>query len=352
MAMQPVVRGAYTAIVTPFNDNGTVDWEGLDQLVAYQVAQGIEGIVGCGTTGESPTLSPADHAGVIETVVKQANGKVHVMAGVGSNHTAAAIEYAQHAQYAGADSGLVVDCYYNGPSSSELRTEYYGAIMRAVPELPLVAYIIPGRTGCALSAEDVAILADENEALVGVKEATGDLDRMAYTRSLAGNRLSIMSGDDPLTLAMMEHQDIRAQGVISVMTNLFPGAIAQMVRHAQDGDMTAAFTLEKQLSPVFSLVGISVDNPRQLPNGDVVTVTDKYRNPLPVKTMMAGLGMPSGPCRPPLGRMAPSGIQRAREALLQIWAESPELLQPIASFFAVDIEARLHHDAVWKTLSV
>ncbi len=210
----------------------------------------------------------------------------------------------------------------------------------------------PGRTGCALSAEDVAILAAESDRFVGIKEATGDLDRMAYTRSLAGDGLSIISGDDPLTLAMMEREDIRGQGVITVMTNLFPGAIAKMVRHAQAGEMAEAWRLEKQLPPVFGLVGIAVDNERQLPNGAVATVRDKYRNPLPVKTLMAGLGMPSGPCRQPLGRMTWRGVQIAREALQQIQLEPPELLQPIASFFNVDIEARLHNHATWEALAV
>jgi 4-hydroxy-tetrahydrodipicolinate synthase len=252
----------------------------------------------------------------------------------------------------GADSGLVVDCYYNGPSSSELRTEYYGAIMKAVPELPLVAYVIPGRTGCALAPEDVAILVAESDRLVGVKEATGNLDRMAYTKSLVVDRLSIMSGDDPLTVTMMEREDIHAQGVISVMSNLFPGAIAEMVRHAHAGDMNLAWALEKQLSPVFGLVGMSVDTERRLPNGAVVTIPDKYRNPLPVKTMMAGLGLPSGRCRQPLGQMHVKGVQRARVALQQIQTESPELLQPLASFFGVDVAVRLDDDAVWESLAV
>lgn len=324
---------------------------GLDKLIAYQINQGIDGILACGTTGESPTLDETEHSQVIEAAVKQGRGKVHVMAGIGSNNTATAIHHAEHAMSVGADSGLLVDCYYNGPSSSELRTEYYGAIMRAVPDLPLMAYVIPGRTGCALSAEDVAILAAETTQLAGVKEATGDLERMARTRHLAGDGLSIMSGDDPLTMDMMSRADIRAQGVISVMTNIFPHAIARMAGLAQDGDIEQARILETKLAPVFGLVGISVLNERQLPNGETAQVQDKYRNPLPVKTMMAGLGMPAGPCRQPLGRMCAAGVQRAREALQQIRDESPELLEPVATVFDVDVDQRLRDDAVWQALS-
>ncbi len=169
MSQPTLIQGAYTAIITPFTAGGEVDWLGLDQLIAYQIAQGINGIVACGTTGESPTLSWTEHEQVIEAAVKQSNGQVHVMAGIGSNSTAEAIHGAEHAKTVGADSGLVVDCYYNGPSSSELRTEYYGAISRAVPDLPLMAYVIPGRTGCGLSGEDVAFLATESTSFVGVK---------------------------------------------------------------------------------------------------------------------------------------------------------------------------------------
>ncbi|ETX05447.1 4-hydroxy-tetrahydrodipicolinate synthase [Candidatus Entotheonella palauensis] len=349
--VQHRIQGAYTALVTPFTADGDVDWMGLDKLLAYQITQGINGILACGTTGESPTLDETEHGQVIEAAVKQSQGQVHIMAGIGSNNTATSIHHAEHAQAAGADSGLVVDCYYNGPSSSELRTEYYGAIIRAVPDLPLMAYVIPGRTGCALSAEDLAILAAETEALIGVKEATGDLERMARTRQLAGDRLSIMSGDDPLTMDMMTREDIRAQGVISVMTNIFPHAIAQMVELAHNGDIEPARLLEKKLAPVFGLVGITVMNERRLPNGQTAQVQDKYRNPLPVKTIMTGLGMPGGPCRQPLGRMGAEGVRRARAALLQIRDESPELLEPVAAFFDVDVDKRLRDDAVWQALS-
>ncbi len=345
------MQGAFTALVTPFTVDGDVDWMGLDKLIAYQIAQGIDGIVACGTTAESPTLDDTEHGQVIEAVVKQGQGKIHVMADIGSNNTASSIHHAKHARSVGADSTLVVDCYYNGPSSSELRTEYYGAIMGAVPDLPLMAYVIPGRTGCALSAEDVAILAAETDQLAGVKEAMGDLERMARTRLLTGDGFSIMSGDDPLTMDMMTREDIRAQGVISVMTNIFPHAIAQMVELAHRGHIEQARELETKLAPVFGLVGISVLNARQLPNGQTAQVQDKYRNPLPVKTMMAGLGLPSGLCRQPLGHMCAAGVQQAREALRQIREASPELFCPIATFFNVDVDQRLGDDAVWQALA-
>lgn len=134
------------------------------------------------------------------------------------------------------------------------------------------------------------------------------------------------------------------------MTNIFPQAIAQMLRHAHAGEMAPARAIEQQLAPVFGLVGITVLNDRQLPNGQTAQVQDKYRNPLPVKTMMSGLGMSAGPCRRPLGRMCAEGVQTAREALQQIQSESPDLLEPIATFFGVDVEARLQDDAVWASL--
>ncbi len=250
-------RGAFTAVATPFAPDGTLDVAAFRKLVAFQVQQGITGIVPGGTTGESPTLTWDDHATMIEEAVKAADGRASVIAGTGSNNTAEAVEATRDARERGASAVLLVDCYYNGPSSLELRTEYYGRVLDSVADIPIVPYVIPGRTGCALSAEDLAILHLQDPARVSsVKEATGDLERMRRDRELAGAGLAILSGDDDMTLAMMRDGVIRSTGVISVMTNIAPGAITKMVVAQAAGDSATADAIATKLAPLFRLVTV------------------------------------------------------------------------------------------------
>lgn len=349
-AFQP--SGAWTALVTPFDKNGKFNAGAFKRLCEFQIAQGITGLVPAGTTGESPTLTWEEHNHVIEDAVASAKGKVGVLAGTGSNCTDEAVTATRHAREAGASAALLVDCYYNGPSSLELRTEYYEAVLQWVPEIPLVPYVIPGRSGTALSAEDLAILHLKNpKRLPAVKQATGDLDRMRRDRTLCGAGFAIMSGDDDLTLAMMQDAAIGCSGVISVMTNVVPGAIAKMVATQAKGDAAQANEIGKKLAPLFRLVGCRVTSKRTLPDGRSAEVEDKFRNPTPVKALMAGLGMPVGPARRPLGKMTAPAVQICREALKEVHKTAPEFLRPIGEFFGVNIEQRLNSDAVWADLA-
>jgi 4-hydroxy-tetrahydrodipicolinate synthase len=345
-------HGTWTAMVTPFDANGMVDHSALKRLVEFQIAQGITGLVPVGTTGESPTLSWEEHIRVIEAAVRIAHSRVGVLAGTGSNSTQEAIEATRHAAHAGASAALLMDCYYNGPSSLELRTEYYEPVARAVPEIPLVPYIIPGRTGTALSAEDLAILHGAlPKRFPAVKEATGDLARMRQDRACAGESLAILSGDDDLTLAMMQDPQIHASGVISVMSNIVPGPLGEMVKAFRSGDIVAAKTINTQLEPIFKFVTCKAPGTRTLPGGKVVTVEDKFRNPLPIKMMMAGLGMPVGLCRQPLGKMSKSGVELCRAALRAVHKANPALLAPVAQAFGVNIEQRIESDAAWAAVT-
>jgi 4-hydroxy-tetrahydrodipicolinate synthase len=345
-------EGVWTALVTPFDKRGKLDNAAFKRLVEFQVAQGVTGLVPTGTTGESPTLSWDEHNQLVEEAVVFAKDKVGVLAGAGSNCTDEAIDASRHAREAGASAALIVDCYYNGPSSLELRTEYYAQIAEWVTELPLVPYIIPGRSGTALSAEDLAILhAAYPKRFPAVKQATGDLERMRQDHRLAGSSLAIMSGDDDLTLAMMADPEICATGVISVMSNLAPGALSRMVKAFRSGDQAAAKNIAAQLNPLFKLVGCKVPGSRSLPDGRVVEVEDRFKNPVPVKTMMAGLGMPVGLCRRPLGKMTKPAVDKCRNSLREVQAKSPEVLKPIGEAFGVNIEARLADDAVWAELT-
>ena len=344
-------QGAWTALITPMTSDGDVDWRGLEKNLQFQIEQGITGLVPSGTTGESPTLVWEEHNEVIYRTLSQAAGKCEVIAGTGSNSTQEAVESTEHAVEHGAKAALLVDCYYNGPSSLELRNEYYGVLAEIFPDVSFVPYIIPGRSGTALSVEDLAILSSDYPNIHAVKEATGDLDRMAKTRKLLGPDFFILSGDDDITYKMMTSPDIQAAGVISVASNVAPAAVELMVRKTLAGDLATAQSLRDALAPFFAIVTVKVDSKRIMPDGTTATVQDRFRNPIAVKTLMAGLGMSAGPGRQPLGRMTADGVNVVRNAAKMVWDRNPEILKPIETFYGVDIEARLAEDAIWAGLS-
>src|SRR4030066_482170 len=206
-------NGCYTALVTPMTRIGEVDYEGLRSLVEIQDKGGVSGILAVGTTGESPTLDWNEHNKVTERIHEYSNGKGLTIAGTGSNSTQEAIEGTAHALHAGINCVLVVDPYYNGPSSLEIRREYVEPIARQFPEVQIIPYVIPGRTGTQLLPQDIALLHQQYPNVRSVKEATGDIENMKLTRKLCGNDFDILSGDDDKTFAMMTMPEINAPAV-------------------------------------------------------------------------------------------------------------------------------------------
>ena len=332
-----MIKGCFTAIVTPFKE-GAVDYEGLDKLSEFQVQNGITGILAVGTTGESPVLSWDEHNKVIEGVAGKTSGRCMCIAGAGSNNTQESLAGAKHAVEVGADAVLLVDPYYNGPSSLEIRREYVAPVATACPDIEIIPYVIPGRTGAQLLPEDLALLDQEFDNVNTVKEATANPDNMKRTRECCGADFTIMSGDDGMTLSMMTDPLIKAAGVISVASNVVPGAVTEMVQLLEQGDLDKAKSLAEALAPLFGLVTVSTME--KTPFGEVVC---RARNPLGVKTLMSVLGMPAGGCRQPLGKMTQNGLDKVLEAARKVQVNNPELLQPIADFFNVDIEERLEN---------
>ncbi|MEE8430252.1 MAG: 4-hydroxy-tetrahydrodipicolinate synthase [Candidatus Desulfatibia sp.] len=332
-----MIKGCFTAIVTPFK-KGAVDYEGLGKLSEFQIKNGIAGILAVGTTGESPVLSWDEHNKVIESVAGKTSGKCMCIAGAGSNNTKESLAGAKHAVEVGADAVLLVDPYYNGPSSLEIRREYVGPVATACPDMEIIPYVIPGRTGAQLLPEDLALLAKEFDNVNTVKEATANRDNMKRTRECCGADFTILSGDDGMTLEMMTNSQIKAAGVISVASNVVPGAVTEMVQLLEQGDLEKAKSLEEALAPLFGLVTVSTME--KTPFGEVVC---RARNPLGIKTLMSVLGMPSGGCRQPLGKMTQKGLDKVLEATRKVQVNNPELLQPIADFFNVDIDERLEN---------
>ncbi len=344
-------EGAWTALVTPFAEENEIDWEGFQKNIEFQVSQGITGILPVGTTGESPTLNWEEHTQVISNCVDIAQKRCGTIAGTGSNSTAEALKATEEAKKAGVESVLLMDCYYNGPSSLELRREYYARVAEAYPEIYIVPYIIPGRTGTALSPEDLAVLSQECPNVRAVKEATGDLERMSRTRELAGGDFDILSGDDDMTFEMMINPKIKSSGVISVISNVAPAAVEQMTRKVLSGDVAEARAIQEALQPLFGIVTVKFKNERILSRKRKVAVEDKFRNPVPIKTLMNGLGMTAGPCRAPLGKMSRAAVEVVRDAAKSVWKKNRQILEPIEKAYEVDIGERLANDAYWDALA-
>lgn len=332
------LRNTYTALVTPFRE-GEIDFESFEKLCDFQASNGC-GILANGTTAETPTLTEFEQGELLERVL---SFDANAIAGTGSNCTDKTIERTRHATELGAQTCLLVDAYYNGPSSQELRTEYYEPIAQAFPETGFIPYVIPSRTGCELAVEDLAILAEENTNIIGVKEATGSLERMAKTRCILPE-IPIFSGDDDKTFSMLTNPQISAQGVISVVSNLLPNAVSEMVNAHHDANALQARQLSEALSSLFGIV--VVKTPEQTRFGQV---TQKWRNPLPIKTAMAGLGLIESGCRRPLGRMSENGVEAVRLAVESAFNAMPEMFDPMQEFFEVDVQDKLASD--WKWLS-
>lgn len=335
-----MLSGCYTALMTPFTDAYDVDYGSLEQLVEFQIAGGVSGILAVGTTGESPTLNWEEHNEVVRIVAEKCKGKCQSIAGTGSNNTSETLESTEHAVHVGADAALLVDPYYNGPSSLEIRREYVAPVAAKFPQMELIPYVIPGRTGCQLLPEDLQILNEQFANVNHVKEATASLDNMKRTRECCGADFTILSGDDGMTFDMMTDPAVKASGVISVASNIAPKAIQEMTALLAQGNTAEGEQLLKALGPLFGIV--TVKTQENTPQGSVGC---RARNPLGTKTLMAVLGMSAGTCRQPLGKMTKNGLNAVLEAGRTVWKNNPEILQPIGDFFNVDVEARLHDES-------
>jgi 4-hydroxy-tetrahydrodipicolinate synthase len=282
-------QGSIVAIVTPFR-NGKVDEEKYRRLIEFQIKNGTSAIVPCGTTGESATLNFEEHHRVIEITVQAVRKRVPVIAGTGGNSTAEAIELTEHAKKVGADATLQVAPYYNKPTQEGL-FQHFKAIAKAVP-LPQVLYNIPGRTGVNMLPATVARLAELKE-VVAIKEASGDLGQMAEVVRLAGGKITLLSGDDNLTLPVLA---IGGKGVVSVVANIVPKDSAKMVKAWHDGNVEQARKLFYKLLPLCQAMFYET-------------------NPIPVKTSLALMGKIGGEMRLPLCPMAPANLDRLKAAL-------------------------------------
>jgi 4-hydroxy-tetrahydrodipicolinate synthase len=281
--------GSIVAIVTPFK-NGEVDEEAFRSLIEFQIENGTSGIVPCGTTGESATLSMEEHCRVIDIALGAVRKRVPVIAGSGGNSTAEAVELTRHAKESGADATLQVAPYYNKPTQEGLY-QHFKTIAQSVP-LPQVLYNIPGRTSVNILPQTVARLAELPD-IVAIKEASGSLSQMAEVMELAGDRITLLSGDDNLVLPVLA---IGGKGVISVIANLVPDKLAQLMQLWENGDSIGARDAYYHLLPLCRAMFLET-------------------NPIPVKTALALTGKLKEGFRLPMTSMAPANVEKLAEVL-------------------------------------
>ena len=274
-----IFKGAGVAIVTPMKENEDVNYEKLEELINIQVDAGTDAIIIAGTTGESSTLSMEEHKKVIEAAVEFTKHRIPVIAGTGSNNTRCAIQLSQEAEEAGADGLLIVTPYYNKATQAGL-IQHYSKIAQSV-KTPIILYNVPGRTGCNLLPETVATLFKNEENIVGLEEATGNMAQASKTMYLTDGKLDMYSGEDGLVVPLMS---IGAVGVISVWSNIAPAKVHQMCDSFFKGDLETAQRLQREALPLVDALFSEV-------------------NPIPVKTALNLMGLEVGPLRSPMCEM-------------------------------------------------
>ena len=290
--MSAKFQGSFVALVTPFR-NGNVDEPKLRELIEFHVTHGTDGIIPCGTTGESPTLSHDEHKRVVEVVLEAARGRIKVVPGTGSYSTAEAVELTRHAERAGAAGALVVNPYYNRPTQEGLY-RHFRAVAEAVA-IPILVYNIQSRTAVNVETATLERLVRDAKNVAGVKEASGSLDQMSQVIAACGPDFSVLSGDDNITLPLLA---IGGHGVVSVIANILPRETAEMVHAALDGDWKRARDLHYRLFPLARAAFLET-------------------NPIPIKEAMGMAGMIEPEFRLPMCRMSDANRERLRAVLTQ-----------------------------------
>lgn len=284
--------GVLTALVTPFRD-GAVDERALTELVEIQIAAGVDGVVPCGSTGEAATLSHAEHQRVVEVAVAAARGRVHVLAGTGSNNTVEAIQLTQHAKDAGADGALLISPYYNRPTQDGI-VAHYAEIARRT-SFPLVVYNIPGRTGSNILPSTIGRLAEVDQ-IVGVKESCGDMNQISHVIASVPDSFAVLAGDDWATLPMLV---LGGKGVISTIGNVAPGEVVDLVRAFRAGDIERARSVHYRLQPLVDALFCE-------------------SNPIPVKAALAMRGLIHEELRLPLLPISNGNRERLQAVLKEL----------------------------------
>jgi 4-hydroxy-tetrahydrodipicolinate synthase len=292
-------KGAFTALVTPMTESGEIDYDGFKRLIQFQIAEGIDGLVPLGTTGENPTLDENEEDKLIEIAVKEASGKVKVIVGAGSNDTKHMIKYVERAKRLGADAALVVTPYYNRPNDSGLIRHFEAA---AKPGIPIIVYNIASRTGRNIPTPLMTEIA-KLPNIAGVKESSGDINQIgdvireiAIPRGNSSNKFWVLSGDDSFILPLI---GLGGDGVISTISNLLPAKVKALTQSALSGDYEKARAIHYELIPFMKAAFVET-------------------NPAPIKQALNWAGLPAGPARLPMGKISPASEAVLRKAMIDL----------------------------------
>lgn len=286
-----IFRGSGVAIVTPMHEDGAVDFEQFAKLIEFQIANGTDAIIVCGTTGEASTLTHEEHLDVIKYCVETVAGRIPVVAGTGSNCTETAVYLSREAQKAGADGLLLVSPYYNKATQNGLYG-HFRAVAEAV-DIPILLYNVPSRTGCNILPETVVRLCADTENIAGVKEASGNITQIAHLAALAEGKVDIYSGNDDQVVPIMA---LGGLGVISVLANVAPAQTHEMCQRFFDGDVEGSRRVQLEAMELCQALFCEV-------------------NPIPVKKALSLMGLCSGALRMPLTQMEPANAQRLEKAM-------------------------------------
>jgi len=293
------LRGAFTALITPMKDSGEIDYDGFRRLIEFQIAEGIDGILPLGTTGENPTLDEDEEDRLIEIAVETSKGKIPVIVGAGSNDTRHMVTYTKRAKRMGADAALVVTPYYNKPNDDGLLKHFEAA---AAVGIPIIVYNIASRTGRNIPTPLMKEIA-KIPGIAGVKESSGDINQMAdvireiaIPHKAAGKDFLVLSGDDTLTLPLAA---FGGDGIISVISNVVPAKVKALVAACFAGDFAKARAIHFELLPFIKAVFVET-------------------NPIPIKQAAAWIGLPGGPARLPLGKLSPASEATLKKAMVDL----------------------------------
>ncbi len=338
--------GCYVDMVTPFTDCDAVDLGGLRRNIDFVASQGVAGLLLVGTAGESSVLSEEEHTLILKKGIEYiTESDVSVLAGTGSNSLREAGHYTKKAQEFGYEGVVVVTPYYNNPPSLYIYNYYLLPLALEFKRLKIFPYIDSMRTGTTLSPEDMTSLDERTGNLCGIVWAEKQAEiELLEVRKKARSDFEIFVAKEDILSGVMADKEIRARGIFSVLANIFPGPVQKMVQSMKYGDNAFAKKSENALSPFYDIIEVA----QQRKINDKNIITDYFPVPVTIKVMMSILGMPSGHCRPPLGKMTNNALCKIKDVMQVAVRENYWLFKPIEKFYEVDVIARINNPELWK----
>ncbi len=342
--------GCYVDMITPFTECDAVDLGGIKRNLDFVISQGVAGVLLVGTAGESSVISEEEHTLILKEGISYVSGSdVSVLAGTGSNSLREADYYTKKAQEFGYEGVVVVTPYYNNPPSLYIYNYYLLPLAMNFKRLKIFPYIDSRRTGTTLSPEDMRSLDEKTGNLCGIVWAEQQAEiELLEVRKKARSDFEIFVAKESILSGVMPDRKIGARGIFSVLANIFPGPVQKMTESMKCGDNNLASQIEKALTPFYEVMEVSQQRNKNGNGNGSKIVTDYFPIPTTIKAMMSVLGMPSGECRPPLGKMTSDALSQIERVMKKAVSENYWLFKPIEDFYEVDVRGRINNSALWR----